>query len=228
MKTKTIIKKLEKLPELYDQIRELHTGDTSERVGLGLLTKEELAEQREYYDVVGLAHRAREEVEKKMEQPDVMPLYPPEYQVLAKRKGELDKLHQLYRGVDNALSCLSPSSYFGRNDVPFGISRLVSDVRELLKSSDSPEFEERRELAEKMEFKEREGTKVRRINQQVFQDWYRERSAAGDKASQAVLDENEAIVRRDKEIERAVLQRRTAMCKPIYAEIAELLRAVGK
>lgn len=226
MKTTILVKKLERLPDLHKQIRHYHTGDRSEWVALGLLTEEEMQERDEHSRLHARAHQAKEEAEEQIDRPDIMPHYPPEYRALAERAAALKTILDADKEVRDTIRTLMPSRSFGDRSIPWGISRLAGQVWERYSASDSPERTEYDEIRSKMDNKERVGSKVLRIRQEIWGTFNREREATGNKAYQAVLSEHQDIVDRYNEIDRLINKRRKEETDPLYREIAAILKSV--
>lgn len=227
MKRETLLKKLNRLPELYDQIRDYNTSDLTEQVERGIRTKEELEIWDKYRKIHSLAHEAKKEAEKALVRPDIMPHYPPEYQVLAKRQTELKVVMDLDNEVRQVLSCLREDrTWGGRPYLPFGLAQLAQKTWDILRSSEFPEHDEYYLVCHKMETKEREGSRVRRIRQEIWGSHNRECEKAGEQAYQKMLDEHKDVIRQYEKAERDVKLRRQAKTDPIYKEIAEILRSV--
>jgi len=226
MKTKTLVNKLARLPALYEEISKYHTSNTDEQVKLGLVTEEEDKVRHGFLGVISIAHQAKEAAERSIERPDIMPHYPPEYRELAERAAVLKKFIDADKEVRDILYSLMPSQFWGDSDTPYGIKHLANQVWGKYKKTESPLTIEYYVIVEKMERKEREGSKVKRIRREVWGNYNREREALGNAAYQAVLNKHRDIVDRHKEIERLIKQRRKEKTEPIYREIADILRSV--
>jgi hypothetical protein len=221
----TLVNKLSRIPELYEEARKYFTGDVSEWVKLGLFTEEELKEYQHIGDIQGKISLLISKAEDAIPFPDFAtnPDYPDAYLAIMKRIKELEPFIKLDKSVNSTLANLRSSPYYNTIANTLHLSSPADKIQSLLRNSDSPLQDEYNHLNIKKERKERTGTKVKRIRLQIGDALREQRATAKEQIYTQVQAKYGHLLKRGEELDRLREQRRIEKLQPIRKEIRTIL-----
>ena len=231
MKRIELTKKLAGIVELKKQVEELRTGETNKFVALGFLSQEEFDEWQRVsqvsYQEYHVGHAAEEAI--RYEIP--MNQYPKEYQKLVRRMDELKPDVDLSKEVWEILSGMTPrkpNRY--SNGTCLGEQLNVADRAQqlftFLMTTTTEEEQELDELKASQERKTREGTVVRRINQEAWSKTDALQKAAGAKAREEYHQAHLVEINRKEELDQLIETRREMKLLVVGKAINDLLQSV--
>jgi len=228
MKRRTIIEKLKGLADLSDLARSYFTGDTSQWVGLGLLTEAESQEYMKGWAAEGKLSQAIEQAEDDVPRPNFETAagYPQAYLDLVARAEVLKPLADADRRVRDILINLCSRGYTAGTSIGdrLGIQALAKAAQGAIKDADDDFASEYCQVTEGIERKTREGTIARRVRLELADEWNAARKKARGEAETRFMLEYGGVIERKRELERLIERRRTEKLQPISEAMAKVIR----
>lgn len=219
--------KLSGIPQLLKQISVLETGDMGEWVSLGIATEQELTILHTANSTqMQIQNWAEKQAEKDYPRPDYDAHLPKEYLELTAKRTKLKEVLDLREGIMSALRQLSGKSMFDPGAAEkYGVRTVATSVLEEIKQEPFPIYLEHSVLSTQIERKERTGTKVRNIRNDLSRVCYDGRKQAKQDYILAGRKKETQVFEEEQRVERLINQRRAKLIQPYKQQIKEILES---
>lgn len=224
-----LAKRIQGVKDLLGEARKCKVDDVSQFVGLGLLNGAEYKEYVSLKRLEGETYKLGQDAADAVIRPDGWDRYPARYKAIVIRLAEIEPGIKLEKEVGEWLFKLTtyPGARYnsgGSFGEELGVTDIADRTFELFKTLATGEQEEYEELTEaKKRLSDRDGTIVRRVNQENYDAWKKAQEKARQNAIEKFTNEHREEFARYNALKKLVEVRRQAKLRVIGEKVRGIL-----